>query len=346
MHRHSAIWVTEDGELSIQQIDTLTASSLSEKQYLVEVSYSGVNPADQKHAQVLKLGNRVAGYDAAGYIVASGPGGYLEPGTRVAVLSKTGLTENAERYGSHQKFLIAEEAGCFPLPDEVPMHVAATVPVVVATAADCLFSLLRLRPSFCDENRVPLLIWGGSSAVGNAAIQLAREAGVWPIIVTASSQHHAELMQRGATVCIDYKDNEVLEKIKASVQRLATGSPLRHAIDTTGYNVGELQSLCRSEVSPALACTVGGAHNIPKPFAAVIYGYDISLGKGITIPARPNDAPVVRAKVTWALDHLGVEFQQVPVTVVKGLVEAQECILRSAGGKVSFKKYAVDLSVN
>ncbi|KAG6260161.1 hypothetical protein E4U49_005190 [Claviceps purpurea] len=341
---HRALWVGGRGELSIRQQPSPTAASLSAKQYIVRVIYSGVNPADQKHAMVLGLGDRVAGYDAAGIIVATGAETSLKKGRRVCVLAKTGIVEHAERYGCHQEFLVAEEAGCFPVPERVPMHIAATMPVVVATAADCLFSLLRLEPERSEANRVPVLIWGGSSAVGNAALQLAREAGTWPIIVTASPRHHPELMRRGATACVDYKDERVLDKILAIVQELAPGKALRHAVDAVGHNARDIQELCGGEPDSALACTVGGAHGLPKPFAAVVHGCDIALGHGLRIPARTQDAAVVRDKVLWALNHSGCGFEQVPVTIVQGLDEVQKCVEKCAQGSISFGKYVTCLS--
>jgi NADPH:quinone reductase-like Zn-dependent oxidoreductase len=61
--------------------------------------------------------------------------------------------------------------------------------------------------------REKILVWGGSTAVGHHAVQLAARSGL-DVFVTASPAAHAELKALGAAHCFDYKDADVVAKIR------------------------------------------------------------------------------------------------------------------------------------
>lgn len=48
------------------------------------------------------------------------------------------------------------------------------------------------------------MVWGGSTSVGQYAIQLLKLSGYHNIITTASARHHEHLKQLGATKIVDY----------------------------------------------------------------------------------------------------------------------------------------------
>jgi NADPH:quinone reductase-like Zn-dependent oxidoreductase len=70
-------------------------------------------------------------------------------------------------------------------------------------------------PSVPAATKHTILIWGGSTAVGHHAIQLAHLSGL-RVFITASSSAHASLKELGADKTFDYKDLDVVEKIKAA----------------------------------------------------------------------------------------------------------------------------------
>lgn len=83
------------------------------------------------------------------------------------------------------------------------------------------------RPTNPSMNKDIILIWGGSTAVGHHAVQLAHHSGL-RVYVTASTAAHAKLKELGAETCFDYKDPEVVRKIKS-----AAGEPgIAMALDT------------------------------------------------------------------------------------------------------------------
>lgn len=80
-----------------------------------------------------------------------------------------------------------------------------------------------LKPSAPSTDKEIILIWGGSTAVGHHAVQLAAHSGL-RVFVTASPSAHATLKELGAEACFDYKDSDVVAKLKeASGDRIVYG---------------------------------------------------------------------------------------------------------------------------
>jgi NADPH:quinone reductase-like Zn-dependent oxidoreductase len=58
-----------------------------------------------------------------------------------------------------------------------------------------------------------VLIWGGSSSVGQFAIQILRYYGYKHILATASRKHHDKLRNLGAKQVFDYNDKNIFSEI-------------------------------------------------------------------------------------------------------------------------------------
>lgn len=93
-------------------------------------------------------------------------------------------------------------------------------------------------------HKIPLVIWGASSAVGSYAIQLAKRSNIHPLICIAGrAQAHTEsLIDRSkGDVVIDYRQGHdvVSQEIKASLK----GAKLEHAFDAVS-EMGSYQTIC------------------------------------------------------------------------------------------------------
>ena len=117
-----------------------------------------------------------------------------------------------------------------PIPDGWSFEEAAQLGVPPFTALQTLHQTLELPSLFetrstADPHRT-VLIWGGASAVGQYAIQFAKLGGLH-VLTTASSKNFDLVKGLGADEVFDYRDEGVVEKIRA-----ATGNALDIAIDT------------------------------------------------------------------------------------------------------------------
>lgn len=64
-----------------------------------------------------------------------------------------------------------------------------------------------------EQSEAPILIWGGSSSVGQYALQVLRHFGYRNVIATASPQHHHLLKSLGAKAVFSYRDVGVVSQI-------------------------------------------------------------------------------------------------------------------------------------
>lgn len=108
-------------------------------------------------------------------------------------------------------------------------EVAAQVAAACYTACQALYQTLNL-PTPLNPTTVPtpILIWSGTSSVGQYAVQFAKLAGL-RVISTASRKNIELVKSLGADEVFDYADPETPAKIYA-----ATGGNLKIALDCIG----------------------------------------------------------------------------------------------------------------
>lgn len=181
-----------------QQVPDCAANEL-----LIKVEYVGLNPLD---AQFAKSGfghwqyPHILGLDAVGIVVKAQKGIYPTVGTRVmwhASMAEQGVLSE---YAKVPNFAVSE------VPQSVSPEYAAALPCAGMTA---LISLDKLQIAEGDT----LLIEGGSGAVGQFAIQFAKQRGA-EVFTTAATRNHKLVKSLGADVVFDYQDKNLCNKIR------------------------------------------------------------------------------------------------------------------------------------
>lgn len=333
-----------DSNLTFSVLHTQQPPSPDNGEILIETHFSGANPADIKHATVLGIYPTVLGYDFCGKVIqTASDSSAFQPGDIVAGFTPTGLGRES-KYGAHQRYLICPEDLAFKVSSNLPEHHAASLSVVVMTAADALYNFFEFPLASLGEDegeergRVasPLLIWGASSSVGLAAVQFARASGVYPIYVTASSERHPLLRELGATQCFNYKSPTVVEEIKTALRE--SELELKHAFDTVGSNdSAKLMADCTSPSNDTIliSAVFQDDPRFKMPFAAP--GQDVTIELPgtpgtITIPARPTDYQRAREAFLWAVENYGDRFEMPVVKVFEGSAEEALKELRALAG--------------
>lgn len=229
----AVIYLSPDGPVFKDALEQYRPSGA---QSLLRVEYSGVNPADIKHAMI-GLHSSVAGYDMSGEVIEVGPDSPFKPRDKTFGVNSAG-PKRPLYIGAHQDYAIAASNFWYklpPSPGRLGPREAATLPVMALTAADGLFNFLGLASpaaGVVGSASQALLIWGGASTFGTAAVQLAKAAGHGPIFATASTKNHVTLKTLGADYCFDYKDDDVVDQIRKAIR--ASRKPVRHALDAVG----------------------------------------------------------------------------------------------------------------
>jgi NADPH:quinone reductase len=168
----------------------------------------------------------VVGYQAAGEIV--------EVGKSVRGFSKGQRVTTTGAFGSHAELRVVHPATAWLVPDGLDIKVAAAIPIPFGTADNCLFEYGKL------EAGQSVLIQSGASAVGLAAIQLAKRAGA-RVITTASSADRLDRLARfGADHGIDTSRQDTVQE----VLRITEGKGVAVALDGNGG--ASLQASIRS----------------------------------------------------------------------------------------------------
>lgn len=192
---------------------------------LIEVRSIALNPVDyymRDTGFTLELYPTVIGSDIAGIVVSAGSStsSKVPVGTRVAAFAPCYFKKGAPDYGAFQKKVLIPAAAAVPLPDKVTFNEGALLPMAVQTAWAGWYSIgIPREMGFKAPPDVGMLVWGGASSMGSAAIQVANLHG-FKVYATASAKHHDYLKSLGATKLFDYKEDNKT----SSGQSKGTGS--------------------------------------------------------------------------------------------------------------------------
>jgi len=201
---------------------------------LIRVSASGVNRPDV----LQRLGNYpvpagasdILGLEVAGTVeqgdAAELAAAGLQLGDRVCALV-TG--------GGYAEYCVATIAQCLPVPEGLSDVEAASLPETFFTVWSNMMDRARLQPG------ESVLIQGGSSGIGVAAIQLAKVAGAKVYVTAGSAEKCAACVALGADVAINYKSHDFQEEL----MRLTDGQGVDVILDMVAgsYVAKEVQCL-------------------------------------------------------------------------------------------------------
>lgn len=227
-----AIVITTAGRPEVLQISERPQPTMVPTEVLVKVSAAGVNRPDVYQ----RKGNYpppkgapadIPGLEIAGTIAAVG--GKVTrwiAGDKVCALVSG---------GGYAEYCNVPEAQCLPIPGDLSFIEAASLPETFFTVWSNVFDRGKLQPG---EN---LLVHGGSSGIGVAAIQMAAALGSKVYITAGTDEKCKFCEQLGATKGINYKAEDFPEVI----HRITDGKGVNVILDMIGgdYTSGNISSL-------------------------------------------------------------------------------------------------------
>lgn len=184
---------------------------------LVRMAAASVNAIDWKvldgsiKEQIPLTFPYTPGHDGAG-VVESGGGAEMPPGTRVAIC----LPGPGEGTYAEQCAIPAQNVAV--IPPGVDDRAAAALMLVALTAWDGLRHHAKIRPG----ERV--LVLGASGGVGQAAVQIAVDAGCH-VVGVASGKTEQMVRDLGAEAFVDYKTDDLKRIDEVDVIFDAAGKP-------------------------------------------------------------------------------------------------------------------------
>lgn len=177
---------------------------------LVQVAASALNRADilQRQGRYPQPGPKppveIPGLEFAGIVERTGE--------RVTAVQRGDRVMGLLAGGGYAEQVVTHERMLLPVPPEMTLEEAASIPEVFLTAFDALF------PQAVCTLGDTVLVHAGGSGVGIAAIQLARAAGARVLCTLGSAEKAERARALGADLTINYKEQDF-----ASVVLDATG---------------------------------------------------------------------------------------------------------------------------
>ncbi|KAF4633564.1 hypothetical protein G7Y89_g4545 [Cudoniella acicularis] len=219
-----------------------------DKEVVIKVIVSGTNPKDWKYP-LWKNWPHNSGDDIAGIVHSIGKDVYeFRPGDRVAALHAFG-TEN----GSFAEYAVAPDWTTFHVPHNVSFEEAATIPAAGLTAAIALYVDLKLPAPYDnldsaengeDQKKLPILIYGVTSAVGAFAAKYARLSRLGPIIGVAGRA--GDFAKTLVDYVVDYRNGEdaLVAAVEEVLAKEGLGSKIPYVFDAISEN-GSLEATLR-----------------------------------------------------------------------------------------------------
>ncbi|WP_295653925.1 NAD(P)H-quinone oxidoreductase [uncultured Mucilaginibacter sp.] len=204
-----AIIIPQPGGPEVFEIGQCPTPQPAAGEVLIKVAAAGINRPD--------IAQRKGIYPPP-------PGASDIPGLEIAG-TITALGEGVERWhigdkvcglvsgGGYAEYCTIPEGQCLPIPENLSLAEAASLPETYFTVWSNVFDRAKLLPG------ETLLVHGGTSGIGVAAIQMAKALGSTVYITAGSDEKCKFCEQLGATKAINYKTENFRDAIK-----LLTGS--------------------------------------------------------------------------------------------------------------------------
>jgi threonine dehydrogenase-like Zn-dependent dehydrogenase len=281
----------------------------------------------------------IAGHEPCGQVVAVGPGcRRLSAGDRVVVyhIAGCGVCDECrsgyvigctsplraaygwQRDGGHAELLLAEEATCVLLPDELSYVDGALVSCGFGTAYE---GLLRLRLSGQDR-----LLITGLGPVGLAAAMLGRALGAGPIIATDISPERRRIAEERGLVDHALPADDTAA---AAVGELTNGKGFEASIDCSGSGAARVFALANTRTW-GRCVFVGEGGEITFPVSELLIHKQIAL-YGSWVTSLRHMEELLERLVRWGLHPELIVTHRYPLQRAD---EAYRVADRGAAGKV------------
>ncbi|GAA6033726.1 hypothetical protein JCM8097_004400 [Rhodosporidiobolus ruineniae] len=223
---NNAAWLVEKG--APLEVGPAPVGTPGEAEVLIKVHAVAIEPVDN---MVQATGFMVCewpfllGQSLAGEVVEVGSAVQnVKKGDRVLGHS-VALVTQVSTQAAFQNYALLPALSVAPIPSSLTFERATVLPLALSTAANGLYrdTFLGLplpkaeSPNKEGKGKV-VLVWGGSSSVGSAAIQLATASGV-RVVTTASPANFSFVKSLGASSVFDYRSPPVVEDLVAELQK-------------------------------------------------------------------------------------------------------------------------------
>ncbi|KAJ5630744.1 zinc-binding dehydrogenase family oxidoreductase [Penicillium longicatenatum] len=295
---------------------------------LIKTRAVSVNPVDAKMMGPYVTAGAISGCDFAGVVEEVGPDAKqhdIQVGDRVCatIMGQNPLEPHLGAFAEHVGAL---SQSLIKLPSNISFENGCAFGTSFMTAGLALFKSLDLPgyPLEPSPKPIPVLVNGGSTATGTAAIQLLKLAGFRPI-ATCSPHNYDLVKSYGADAVFDYRAPDCAASIRAY-----TRNGLKHALDC--ITSADSMAICYASIG-----RVGGKYTALDPYSETVAATrkiikcdwvlgPIMLGKDIGWPAphgRAADMDMYAFGVQWR--------QTLQELISRGLIREHPLLVQPGG---------------
>jgi NADPH2:quinone reductase len=231
MNTMRAVQITEPGGPAVLQLGEVERPVPRAGEVLIKVHAAGVNRPDVFQ----RMGSYppppgasvLPGLEVAGEIVAGDISGTpFKLGDMVCALVPG---------GGYAEYCVTPAVQCLPIPAGLTPLEAASLPETFFTVWSNVFDRVKLAPG------ETLLVQGGSSGIGVAAIQIASAMGHRVLATAGTDEKCRVCVEMGAVRAINYRDEDFVEVVK----EVTDGQGVDVILDMVGgdYLPRQIQSL-------------------------------------------------------------------------------------------------------
>jgi len=222
-----AVVIHEFAEPEDLKVEEIAEPVPGNGEVLIQVTHAGINFPDMlvMTGKYQNLPERpfVPGKDAAGSIVAVGPGVQgLKQGDRVVAQVE---------FGAFAERLAAPAASCYPLPDSISDKDAAGMGLVYQTAYFALVERGQFKPGEA------VLVNGAAGGVGGAAIQLVKALGGTALAGVVGQEQAETARALGADHIIDLAAPNLRDSLREQVYACTDGKGADVVLDPLGDDI-------------------------------------------------------------------------------------------------------------
>jgi putative PIG3 family NAD(P)H quinone oxidoreductase len=213
-----AVVFDKPGAESVLKVGEVAEPKPGPGELLIRVKYAGINRADLIQRQGFYPpppgASDILGLECAGEVAALGAGvsGWRVGERAMALMAGGGYAEQA----------VVDAGSAMRIPDAMSDEEGGAFPEVFLTAFLNIFMLAEVQP---DES---VLVQGGGSGVGTAAILLCKEAGIRSIVTAGSDAKCEQCLKLGADVAINYKAGPFAPAVKTATNGRGADIVLDH----------------------------------------------------------------------------------------------------------------------
>jgi NADPH2:quinone reductase len=311
-----AAWYERNGEArDVLVVGELPTPEPGLGEVRVRLHTSGVNPSDVKSRRGRPLvGARVIPHsDGAGVIDAVGPD---VPNARIGERVWTWNAQWGRPFGTAAEFVTLPSAQAVRLPDGVDFAAGACLGIPALTA----FQAVHLLAPTAGQT---IVVIGASSSVGHYVTQMAAQRGASVIGTVGSPEKAAHARAAGAAETIDYKSEDVADRIR----ELTGGRGADGIIDMDFSSTAKL--LAAGVLVPHGTIAVYGSNDqgaVPVPFRDLLFR-SLTLRFFIVYDLLPDDRRAGLDGVTALLNAgqlvhtIGARFRMEDIAAAHEAVE-------------------------